>query len=199
MLSMAESMKNWQATNEFTDFISSKVAVQILELFSERPESEMYQKEILDEMRLLYNPKLTIPSIKKWLDFFVQNDILVEKKKKKWTLYSLDKGNPIAKQLKILLTVTKLYRLIKKYHIEGTEIFLYGSAARGEDSENSDIDILVIGKIDDATRSEIRSEVMETLKKEVNFVIYSRSQYSDLYRTDKAFYESVERDKIKLL
>jgi predicted nucleotidyltransferase len=73
-----------------------------------------------------------------------------------------------------------------------------GSGARGEDSENSDIDILVIGQIDDATRTNIKETIMKKMRKEINFVVYSRVQYSDLYRGDKAFYENIERDKIRL-
>jgi uncharacterized protein len=195
---MVESVENDLAIKELTDFITSKIAVQILELFSERPESEMYQKEILDELRSLYNPKLTIPSMKRWLDFFVQNGLLVERKKKKWVLYSLDKANPVTKQLKILLTVTKLYDIIKNISPDDAEIYLFGSAARGEDSEYSDIDILVIGQIDDSNRINIKESIMKRLRREANFVVYSRVQYSDLYRNDKAFYESIERDKIKL-
>jgi predicted nucleotidyltransferase len=194
-----EAVKKVPAVKELTDFISSKVAVQLLELFSDRPEAEMYQREILDEMRSQYNPKLTTPSIKKWLDFFVQNGILSEKKKKKWVLYSLNKGNPVVKQLRIFLNVTRLYGLIKNFDIDDAEIYLFGSTARGEDSENSDIDLLVIGKIDDDTRSNVRLKILDKGKKEVNFVVYSKGQYSDLYRNDKAFYDSIERDKIRLL
>jgi predicted nucleotidyltransferase len=194
-----EAVNKVPAVKELTDFISSKVAVQLLELFSDRPEAEMYQREILDEMRSQYNPKLTTPSIKKWLDFFVQNGILSEKKKKKWVLYSLNKGNPVVKQLRIFLNVTRLYDLIKNFDIDDAEIYLFGSTARGEDSENSDIDLLVIGKIDDDTRSNVRLKILDKGKKEVNFVVYSKGQYSDLYRNDKAFYDSIERDKIRLL
>jgi predicted nucleotidyltransferase len=103
------------------------------------------------------------------------------------------------KQLRAFLNVTRLYGLIKNFDTgEDAEIYLFGSAARGEDSEDSDIDLLVIGKIDDATRSSLRSSIMEKMGKEVNFVVYSRAQYSDLYRNDKAFYDSIERDKIRL-
>lgn len=197
---MEESSKSDVSGLELIDFIYSKAAVQILELFSERPDSEMYQREILDELRSLYNPRLTIPSIKKWLDFFVRNGLLIERKKKKWVLYSLNRGNPVVRQLKIFLTVTKLYDLIKDLpHSSNPEIYLFGSAARGEDTAESDLDILAIGEIEDSYRSAIRQNVMDKLGKEINFVVYSRLQYSDLFRNDKAFYENIERDKIRLI
>src|SRR3989338_312597 len=62
-------------------------------------------------------------------------------------IYRLDMNNKVVRQLKVidsLLLLELLKEAAKKY---GVEIYLYGSASRGEDLEGSDIDLLVIGGV----------------------------------------------------
>jgi predicted nucleotidyltransferase len=71
---------------------------------------------------------------------------------------------------------------------------LYGSTARGENAEESDVDLLVVGKRD----AELERKIVSNLKK-AKIVFLTPMEYARLPRDDKAFYESVERDKIKLV
>lgn len=113
-------------------------------------------------------------------------------------IYELSKENVIVKQLKILnslLALSDIKALCDKYEIE---IYLYGSTARGEDAESSDIDLLVIGKIN---KEQISSDIAEISKKvgsEIKFNIFSPLEWSQMSRKDAAFYERVEKDKIRV-
>ena len=75
------------------------------------------------------------------------------------------------------------------------DIYLYGSLSRGEDVENSDVDLLVIGE---ANEPDIVKEIKSKINRETKIQIFSRMEWSQLERRDRAFYERVERDKIKL-
>ena len=83
----------------------------------------------------------------------------------------------------------------KKYNIQ---IFLYGSAARGEDIENSDIDLLVIGKINKERLIPEIKKISNNIGREIKIIIFNTLEWSQLVRKDAPFYERVEKDKIRL-
>ena len=73
------------------------------------------------------------------------------------------------------------------------------SAARGEDDRLSDIDILLIGKMDDRTVVEVVESIRNALGRDVNPVVKDPLEYSRLARTDSVFYENLQRDRIRIL
>ena len=86
--------------------------------------------------------------------------------------------------------------LLAKHNVN---VYLYGSAARGEDVESSDIDLLLIGKLDKSTIVKELNKISKKIKKEIKFQIFSRQEWSLMARNDPAFYERVEKDKVKLV
>lgn len=108
--------------------------------------------------------------------------------------YSLNRSNPFVKQLKILFTLDKVLPLLEKFRGSGVEAYLFGSCARGEDTEESDIDLLLIGNLG---RKEVLGKLggMEKLRP----VCLTFLEYSSLARKDKAFYERLEKDRIRLI
>jgi len=110
-------------------------------------------------------------------------------------LYSLNRNDPVVMQLKRMLTMTEIVPQLR--NLEGkAEIYIYGSAARGEDIEDSDLDILVVTK-------ENRSTIMKGFgglpQDKLNVVIMTQFEYAELSRKDKAFYERVEKDKVRVI
>lgn len=69
-----------------------------------------------------------------------------------------------------------LKEILSKF--EGIEVaFIYGSLARAEERPESDIDLLIVGRIDeDALVTEIK-KAEDLLKREINYVIFSRSEF----------------------
>ena len=184
---------------EISNLLGSKASVQLLEFFIQRTDQSMYQAEIINDVKASTNPQFNWNTAKKWLNIFVSYGLVSERKKGKWKLYTLERTNPVVKEFKIFISVAKLYEVIRSYIIKDAEIYLFGSAARGEDSENSDIDLLIIGQIDDNILVEIKESIKEKMRKDANIIAYSRAQYSDLYRSDHAFFDNIDKDKIKLL
>ena len=84
-----------------------------------------------------------------------------------------------------LENITALVKpLTKKYHVK--EIYLFGSYARGEADENSDLDFLVFGGEGFKLTSilALGEELREVLKKKVDiFEIREVNQDSEFYRT----------------
>ena len=74
--------------------------------------------------------------------------------------------------------------LAEKYHVK--EIYLFGSYARGEADENSDLDFLVFGGEDFKLTNifALGEDLREVLQKKVDiFEIHEVNQDSEFYRT----------------
>jgi predicted nucleotidyltransferase len=115
--------------------------------------------------------------------------------------FKLSREDPLVKRLKSaynlsLQIVEKIRDIGKKMDVE---IYLYGSTARGEDAEDSDWDILILG---DLQRNEITEEfrkLRKLLNKEIKLLLYKKAEWSIVAKKDPAFYERVEKDKIRLV
>ena len=108
--------------------------------------------------------------------------------------YCLMRDTPVVRQLKILFTVDDIMPFLEGLRGSGVEVYLYGSAARGEDTEASDIDLLIIGGVD-------RKKALGAIRAEKRLkpIYLTFVEYSALARKDKAFYERVEKDRIRLI
>ena len=113
-------------------------------------------------------------------------------------LYSLNRDSPVNVQLKILdniISLAKITDIGRKYNVK---IYLYGSAARGEDNEESDIDILLIGKIKKEQIINEINRISESIGRGIKIAVFTPLEWSRTARNDKPFYERVEKDKKEL-
>jgi predicted nucleotidyltransferase len=167
--------------------------MQILKAIVYAPDGDFYQSEIARMSDLSVN------TTKKWLAILVTYGILNKKKKAGHMIYSLEREHPYVKQIKVLFNVSRSYEAIRKFSDKGFEIYLFGSAARGEDTDKSDIDLLIIGTVDNNTLVALTDKMHKLLGREVNPVRFDPMEYASLYQKNKAFYENLERDKIRLI
>lgn len=170
------------------ELFAKRSAIRILEFFLDNPSGEFYESEIREKSGVVKASSV------KWLKTLVESNFLSKRNKGRMILYKLNSENSIIKELKKLKLISLLAPEFKNL---GVEVFLYGSSARGEDKEESDIDILVIGK---QTRDIINviSNVGKKINKKIKPSFYTQLEWSKMFRKDPAFYERVEKDKIRL-
>lgn len=118
----------------------------------------------------------------------VAADFLSRAKRGKTFFYTLNHKSLIVKQLKIIETLTRLNPLIKRLKPLTSKIILFGSSSRGENTLDSDIDLLILSRNKDL--------VMEQIKKNKNnrkiqSIIYSTLNFVEKKKTDPVFYEQV--------
>jgi len=160
----------------------------VLRFFLSHPSKKIYAEKLLDEL------KLSKKSLLGSLTALEEGTLIESELQGRTKLYFLNRNNITVKYLKIILTVSELAPKLKS--LKGkADVYLYGSAARGEDSESSDLDILVVTK---ESRSEVMKMLSELPKEKMNVVVMTQLGYAELSRNDKAFYERIEKDKIKL-
>lgn len=173
--------------------LGNKNVMKILEFFFRNPTKEFSQ------IMLLKNIKISKATIIRWLKLLLSEKIIFMKKIGITNLYKLNNENTFVKHLKILFTISELEyvkELSKKYD---SCIYVYGSAARGEDVEKSDIDLLVIGKPNKNNLIKDLNNISKKIKREIKTQIFSKQEWSLMARKDPAFYERVEKDKVELL
>lgn len=100
------------------------------------------------------------------------------------TLYSANQKSPVFAEIKNLVTKTvgmhdvlsvALDPLRKKINLA----FVYGSVARSSETEQSDIDLMVVGRVDFGIVVSKLSEAQKTLSREINPTVYSVKEFRD--------------------
>ena len=175
---------------KINELLGNKNLINILSFLIESDE-ELSQTKIRNKI------KMSKATLIKWLKYLEKNNFVNIKIEGVSKLYKLNKENTILKQFKILNNIIKIQELnnLIKNNIK---IYLYGSCARGEDSKESDVDLLIIGNI---KRHEIIEEInklSKKLNKKITLQIFSELEWANLEKKDKAFYERVEKDKIEI-
>ena len=169
------------------------IQLKVLSLFMDNPYEKYYLREAA---RIL---KISPMTLKRTLDFLLQNKLIRREVVKNQILYSADMQNPALKHLKIAYNLSLLWHkniveFIRK-KIPGTNtIILYGSYAKGENDRESDVDILIIS----TAKKNISASVSELIGKEVNLSIFSPAEWTKQARTNKAFYLDVITEGIVL-
>lgn len=176
---------------KINELLGNKNLIKILDFLVENSE-EISQTKIRNKI------KIAKATLIKWLNYLEKNNFVSIKIEGVSKLYKLNKENNILKQFKILNNIIKiqdLNLLIKKHNIK---IYLYGSAARGEDSKESDIDLLIIGNV---KRQDIINDIDKLgkkINKKITLDMFNDLEWANMERKDKAFYERIEKDKIEL-
>lgn len=178
---------------QLIDAILAKNSFKLLNVFLFKPGAQIHQNEVI---RMSGLSKVTVMKL---LSLFTSQGILKESRKGNLKLFSLVEEHPVVKQLKVLVNVSELSAILRDFTGKGFEVYLFGSAARGDDTESSDIDMLIIGKISNAILADITTHITKAMNRDVNPIIKTPYEYSNLYKTDRAFFENLERDRIKLI
>lgn len=164
----------------------NRVCWSVLNFFLNNPNGEFYEREIQQRVAAAR------ASVRKWLQALEQFGFISTTRRGRLKLHRLNRENPLVKQLKVLSTMSELLPKLEGCKGRG-EIYLYGSAARGEGLEDSDLDILVVGR-----EREVIGKV-KAIDERIKVSFFTPLEWAKMAREDPAFYERVERDKIRLV
>lgn len=171
---------------QIIELLGSRVAVKVLNFFLKNPSSEFSRAKVREKLNIA---KL---SVIKWLNLLVKKGILLKRTEGRMIFYRLNRDDVRVKQLKVLFTVSELKEGLAALEADA-EVYLFGSASRGEDAEGSDIDILVIGR-DRELIGKIKS-----LDSRIKVSFFTPVEWLKTAKKDRPFYERAEKDKIRLV
>jgi len=109
--------------------------------------------------------------------------------------YRIDGRSPIASEVRALVQKTLGVEARLRSALASVpgveEAFLFGSYARGDDRATSDLDLLVVGAVDQVALSEQLVEVEQELGRDVNVVSYARDELDRLHESGDRFIAEV--------
>lgn len=155
--------------------VISRTRVKLLKLFFLNREREFYLREIA---------KLTggnLNSVRRELNNLVKIKIIEERKRGNQKLYKVNKNSPIHEELRklILKTVgigdTLRENLLKLNNV--VYALIYGSFATGEEVEESDIDLLIVGDLDEEKVIEVIRRLEYELTREIHYILWSTKEF----------------------
>ncbi len=114
------------------------------------------------------------------------------------TLYTANENSPVFAEIKSLVTKTVgmhdvLYMALEPLRKKINLAFVYGSVARSGETERSDVDLMVVGKVDFGTVVEKLADAQKVLNREINPTVYSVKEFSAKVRGN--FLKTVLSDK----
>lgn len=169
------------------------IQLTILELFIKNPYERYYLREA---SRILEISPMTV---KRALDLLVKDRLLLREEFKNHVLYKGNMESPAFKHLKTAYNLAWLEEKgivdYLKDNLAGmSSLVLYGSFAKGENDERSDIDLLAIS----VSPKKRGIRLQELLEKETSLTVFKPSEWKEQAKKNKAFYIDVITEGIVL-
>jgi predicted nucleotidyltransferase len=177
---------------------SSRVRVRLMTLYLLHPDVGFHVRELSRQVDANYS------AIWKELKNLEQVGLLSSENSMGRKVYRLDTAFPIMPELRsIILKTVGAGDLIRQAldEVGGIDAaFIYGSFAGGEPDMQSDLDLMIIGKIKLSDLSSSIAAIEEKLTRPVNYIIYSQEEWeSKVKERDPFILNVLKGEKIMLL
>jgi len=158
---------------------TSKTRIKLLELLLFNPQKEFHIRQI---SRMI---GISAPYIAKELKNLKEINLIIEFRKGNLKLFKINKKAPIFEEIKRIFLKTESFGEILIKNLKNLDVkyaLIYGSFASGKESEKSDIDLLIIGDVNEEKILEvIRSLELKTAR-EVNYILWNSKEFEEKIR-----------------
>jgi len=156
------------------NLFTSRVRVNILKLLIFNSDKEFHLREIARKIDA--NPTY----VKKELQNLKEINLVSESKKGNLSLFKINRNSLIFPELKNIFIKTEYFLELIKKSLKKLKIdfaFIFGSFAKGKESKESDIDLFVVGDVEE-------DELLKTIQKiemqsgrEINYILWKKSLF----------------------
>ncbi|MGI0073555.1 MAG: nucleotidyltransferase domain-containing protein [Nitrosotalea sp.] len=159
---------------------TSKTRVKLLEEFLLKPNREFHIRELA---RIVNNIPIHVQEELKNLQLA---GLLESRKQGNMVLYKLRKESPIAEDLKRMFLKTEsigreiLTKLPDKDKIRYA--LIYGSFAKGTESSSSDMDMLIIGSINEDSILKSMQKIERRIGRAINYILWTEKEFAQKSR-----------------
>lgn len=178
----------------------SKLREDLLTLYFTNTEKKYYLREL---ERML---KHSVANIRRELLRLEEAGLFLREDRGNQVYYYLNKSFPLFDEFKSIIFKTfgvpqvlrNILGSLKDKDID--HAFLYGSFAKKEEREDSDIDLLIIGEVNEDELIEKLNEIEQKLQREINYSIYSKEEFQTQKEKRNPFIlDVIEGNKIFLI
>lgn len=172
---------------------NSKTRQAIFRLYFSNPGKPFYLRELEREL------DIPVSMLRKELIALEKESVFKSERKGNLLYYSLNKHYPLFDELKSIVFKTvgikasleKLLSAIKNINAA----FIYGSYAKNAENAKSDIDLFIIGKPDEDILLNKINKLEKTLKREINYSIYSKTDFEKKKKAKDSFIDDLLKNK----
>ena len=171
----------------------SKLREDLLALYFTNPNKKYYLREL---ERLLNFP---VGNIRRELIKLESTGLFLSENKGNLVYYYLNQSYPLFEELKSIIFKTSgapkmLQNFLEKF--SGiNQAFIYGSFAKGEEKEDSDIDLLIIGEVNEDKLIEMISKLERRLQREINYAIFGKEDFKKKKEEGNPFILDILKEK----
>lgn len=169
--------------------ILSRTSFLLLRFLGRNYREEFYVREIA---RVLH---LGAGSASETLARLSEAGLLHRQERGRLVLYRAAMESPLLREIKVCATLLEINSLV--LHLQGKvrRAILFGSAATGEDTDESDIDLFI--ETDDASSAaESVATVQADLDRDISPIILTPGEFRSLKTRDRALYERILGGKV---
>ncbi len=183
---------------EILQITKSRLREELLNLYFANPNKKFYLREL---ERIL---GFSVGNIRRELIKLKKIGLFRTENKGNLTYYYLNKSFSLFQEFKSIISkISGAPRMLKESlkNIKGIEYaFIYGSFAKGEEKETSDIDLFIIGKVDEGRLIDEANKLEKKLQREINFTLYEKSDFEQKKKGGNPFIlEVIKQRKIFLI
>lgn len=113
---------------------------KVLSFLAKCSDQEYHEREIARKVGISYGSANTV------LNELFSDGVLTRRRVGKMLFYSFSSTDPIFRSFKIYVSIAILRPLIFQLRRLASEVVLYGSCARGEDTARSDVDLFIVSE-----------------------------------------------------
>jgi len=179
------------------ELLGSEARVRVLALLLRDPDQAFYVREIVRLTCL--HPR----SVQRELERLTGIRLLLREPRGNQVFYRANRDHPILSDLRSLfLKTVALADPLRKALAKHRDIeiaFIHGSVAAGMDTPESDVDVLIIGKVKLSELAATLSDLERTLGREVNASVFSRAELAERYARQDPFITTVLRESMTFL
>jgi predicted nucleotidyltransferase len=133
--------------------------------------------------------KITLGAVQRELRQLVDAGLVTRRASGNQVLYSANEANPVFTEMKSLVTKTvgihdvlmaALHPLKERISVA----FIYGSTARLKENNRSDVDLMIVGRVQFPDVIEQLADAQKTLNREINPTVYSTREFRKKFRSN---------------
>ena len=175
-----------------SEYLISSNPQKVLKYLLMHPGKNCYEREIARGTKISYG------SANKVLNQFYKSGLIQRKAEGRMCYYSIDMSNPYIKEFKILSNLLLIEPLIERLKLYSHKIILYGSWAKGTDTETSDIDLYIVASNEKKAKSTITkySYSHKIGNRKIQAVIDTPADLLEHDKREKVFKKEIEQGKI---
>lgn len=164
--------------------IITPYSLKLLYVLAYNPTKSFYQRE------LSRKTNVSLGQTNKILRKLAKHSIVTEEKRGRTYFYKFNMNNALARQIKVMISVSMLNSLIEDLKSLSKKMILFGSGAEGTDTIDSDVDLFVLTTEKEKVRAKI-SQYAKKMDRKISPIIVDATALSLMKRRDKALYERI--------